>query len=464
MADIPHIRQLSVHGFRGFGAPETLEFAVPNGNSGSGLTIITGPNNAGKSSIVEAIMAVTQIAGSPTFSERKRNKDADDRVRIVITDGSGNSRELATVPAGGSETSFQGNQINPSSEGVYVLPSRRNFRPFFSKTVHDRRQYISGQQALPETRTGQSNFEGRIFRINNDPDMRQRFETVLSEVLEPVPDWIIDQADGGNYFLKYTKNGHSHTSDGLGEGLLNVFFIVDALYDSEPGSMIVIDEPELSLHPQLQAKVSKLFHKYSADRQIVISTHSPKFIDWPAIVEGASIVRTSNETGSIRLHHLSEDTKAKISGLMRDLNNPHVLGLDAGEVFFLSDKVVLVEGQEDVLFYPKVLADTDTKLSADFYGWGVGGADKMPTIASILNDLGFRKVVGILDNNKADSAKPLSAEFPDYHFVVQPADDIRYKSDRDGSSLLDDKNVSVRDEFRKPVSDMFAEIEKYLSL
>lgn len=42
------IKELSIFGFRGFGEKQTLQFALPNGQVGSGLTIITGANSAGK--------------------------------------------------------------------------------------------------------------------------------------------------------------------------------------------------------------------------------------------------------------------------------------------------------------------------------------------------------------------------------------------------------------------------------
>ncbi|WP_373270132.1 AAA family ATPase [Hydrogenophaga sp. H7] len=44
---------MEVLGFRGFKTLGTIGFSVPNGEIGSGLTVITGPNNAGKSSILE---------------------------------------------------------------------------------------------------------------------------------------------------------------------------------------------------------------------------------------------------------------------------------------------------------------------------------------------------------------------------------------------------------------------------
>jgi predicted ATPase len=53
-------------------------------------------------------------------------------------------------------------------------------------------------------------------------------------------------------FIKFTFDNKSHNSEGIGDGIGSIFTICDALYDSESNSTIVIDEPELSLHPAYQ--------------------------------------------------------------------------------------------------------------------------------------------------------------------------------------------------------------------
>ena len=465
MTMIPHIKKILIHGFRGFASQQTLNFAVPNNNTGSGLTILVGPNNSGKSSIIESLTAVTQPEGQlPTFGEGKRNISADSRVKIQVTNGDENTYTLSTVTSGGSETTLSGTLTNPSGAEIFVLPSRRTFDPYFGKSDVARASYVIHQQKLQSTRAGQTAFSGRIFHINNDLDKRKKFETVLSKVLDPLPNWTIDQSEQGQYYLKYSNGTHTQSSDGLGEGLLSIFFIVDALYDSQPGSMIVIDEPELSLHPQLQAKVRDLLLEYSTDRQIVISTHSPKFIDWHAIAAGAQIARITNRDGEVETHELSSESRSNIAGFLNDMNNPHVLGLDANEVFFLADKVVLLEGQEDVMFLPRVLEYLDVSVAGEFYGWGVGGAEKMSTIAQILKDLGFKKVAGILDHDKASKIPDLENKFSTYLFVAQPADDIRTKTNKPNkTSLLSDGNDSVREEYKAPMRVIVSEINSYLA-
>src|SRR6185295_12869952 len=95
---------------------------------------------------------------------------------------------------------------------------------------------------------------------------REAFDAVLGKVLDPVPDWSIDQMDSGQYFLKIRTGGAVHSSEGLGEGLISLLYIVDALYDSRESDLIAIDEPELSLHPALKRRVSSLLLEYSATR------------------------------------------------------------------------------------------------------------------------------------------------------------------------------------------------------
>ena len=50
------IKELHISGFRGFGNSQQISFAMPDGQTlGSGLSIITGANNSGKTTIIEAI-------------------------------------------------------------------------------------------------------------------------------------------------------------------------------------------------------------------------------------------------------------------------------------------------------------------------------------------------------------------------------------------------------------------------
>ena len=55
------IKKLAISGLRGFATEQSLTLAIPNGANGSGLTVLVGPNNGGKSTIVEAFKAVSVL-------------------------------------------------------------------------------------------------------------------------------------------------------------------------------------------------------------------------------------------------------------------------------------------------------------------------------------------------------------------------------------------------------------------
>ncbi|WP_041974410.1 AAA family ATPase, partial [Streptococcus pasteurianus] len=97
-----------------------------------------------------------------------------------------------------------------------------------------------------------------------------------------------------------------HSSEGIGDGIWSVFTIIDAIYDATEKSVVVIDEPELSLHPMYQKKVLELLLEASKTKQIIISTHSPYFISWNALKNGGMLYRTYKKENNICVCSLKE--------------------------------------------------------------------------------------------------------------------------------------------------------------
>jgi hypothetical protein len=304
-------------------------------------------------------------------------------------------------------------------------------QPFFGKSTSGRQQYAANIVNITARSALIDFFAYRLFEVQTK---REAFNEVFRRVVDPVPDWHIDQADSGQHYLKFQTNGLTHNSDGLGDGLVSLLFLIDALYDSTKGDIIAIDEPELSLHPSFQRRYANLLLEYSATRQIVVSTHSPYFLPLCSLPSGVQVARVYTDRDGSRIAQLSDKTIASLTPLLSDLNNPHILGLDAREVFFLDDGVILVEGQEDVVMYQRLASQLGLPFSGTFFGWGVGGADKMSAIVALLRDLSFKRVAGILDQNKDDVATFLTTTFPDYKFFVLPTDDVRSKPPREAKA------------------------------
>lgn len=451
------IARLEILGLRGFGTKQAVNLAVPNGvQPGSGLTVLVGPNNAGKSTVYEALRA---FAGERRFSETRRNARANNMVNLSLTDTMGRVTRISTIPAGGAQTDLilsEGAVLPP----IHVVPSRRGFSPEFSPSTSDRSTYSSQMAASTRRLAVHDAF---AFRLAEAQRRRPEFDQMLGKMVKNIPVWTIDERENGQQFIRVVSDGSTHTSEGLGEGLISMLFIADALYDAPEGSVIVIDEPELSIHPAVQRRIAALLMEESRNKQIVCSTHSPYFLSIEALDCGGRIARVFWSDEGAKISMLSNETGKRLCSQLANRNNPHVFGLDAREAFFLEDDVVLVEGQEDVILYPTVMEQLDRSVPATFFGWGIGGAANMELIARMLCELGFSRVAGVLDGDQASKLPSLRTAFPDYLFTAIPADDIRDKEPTSvkGKKGLLDSALKVKPELRSRANDVLDQLTDY---
>lgn len=448
------INSISILGYRGFKNRGIVTFSVPNGNEGSGLTIITGANNAGKSSILECLRARNGHQ-TPSFSAGARHA-AIGLVEIDYIFGTA-KESIHSIRKGSSETKRIGDK---AKERIFVLPSRRAFNPYFGKSIYSRHQHIENSVLPPQRSSMLDGFEYRLFNILSDEAKLETFNLYLSEVLGFTPDWSIDQSEQGQHFLKFFSADNTHSSDGMGEGIVSIFAIVDSLYDSVEDDVVVIDEPELSLHPALQKRLARLIRKLSKDRQIVISTHSPYFVDLDALRNGAGLVRVLTGANGTEVNQLGPAALESIKKLSTgNLYNPHVFGLDARELFFQEDGLILTEGQEDVVLLPEIANQLGQEMPGVFFGWGAGGAGNIKHLCQILSELGFTRVAAVFDGDKAADADELRTLFPSYFSCILPADDVRTKPARPAMEAKDgilDSKLGVRPEY---VSNMTAVLD-----
>ena len=79
--------------------------------------------------------------------------------------------------------------------------------------------------------------------------------------------------------FKIKATGEIHSADELSAGEKQIFFRGGSLLQMELNdSIILIDEPELSLHPEWQQKILEFYKGIGENNQIIIATHSPHIV------------------------------------------------------------------------------------------------------------------------------------------------------------------------------------------
>lgn len=453
------IKSLSCKGFRSFATKQTLGLAIPNGKRGSGLTVLIGPNGGGKSTLVECFQKISIRYGNVSFTSGKRNKQSGDKVSIEIAFDN-EFASLSTVEGGGSEAMWS-TQIRPR---VYYLPARRVFNPYFGRDLWDRERFVDNPEITQFRASVSNNFSYRLFEISKDPGS---FNALFWKILGRQLIWTIDQEDSGQYYVKVAKDGNiTHNSDGLGEGIISLMFITDAINNSRPNEVIVIDEPELSLHPQLQTRLLDELLEKTCTTQVVISTHSPTMVSMESIVNGGVIARIHEDNGASVINEIDNNCRLLCASTLRNINNPHIFGNDARSCFFTEDGLIITEGQEDVVLYPQIIQQLGIDASIPFFGFGAGGASRIADIAYILHCLGFQKIGAIYDGDKQVEYESFCKKYEQYGYKawIIPSDDVRDKPERNikrKEGLVNEK-VELKDEYTEYMIRMFDEISGFL--
>jgi len=362
------------------------------------------------------------------------------------------------VSGGGSETDWTGPTDKPK---IYYLPSRRVFNPYFGKTSWDRKTFISNPENSQFRGNTSSNFTYRLFDASKkSSDFNEIFWRILGKELE----WTIDQDDIGQYYVKVKKDGSVyHNSDGLGEGIVSLLFIVDAIFEAKPDELIVIDEPELSLHPQLQARLLNEILELTKSTQVVISTHSASMISIEAAINGGVIARVHEKNNSSVISCIDDTCRGYFKSYSSNIYNPHTIGSDARSCFFAEDGYIITEGQEDVMLFPRILEQLGLPNTVPFFGFGAGGASNITQIAYLLKCLGFSCIGAIFDGDKKDDYEKFVSSYNaiGYKAWIIPADDIRDKPDvqKESKSGLLDKANKLKPEYKiSDLKEMFNEI------
>jgi predicted ATPase len=166
---------------------------------------------------------------------------------------------------------------------------------------------------VPPTRLsrGGENLTNVLYFMHNEPKYQDYYEEYLATLRRGFPSFeqLIFPADvGQGKTIMAWKDRYmpkrAITANLLSDGTLCFMCLLAALYDPEPPSILCIDEPEVSLHPQLIRLLASVLEEASDRMQIIVATHSPDLIS--ALQNADDVVVAEAEDGWSTLKRLSQ--------------------------------------------------------------------------------------------------------------------------------------------------------------
>ena len=413
---ILQISGFGVHGFR------TLVDATVICDGA--LTVICGPNNAGKSSLLEALMHYSEcLSGLRTTRGAKIAALEKARVEIAVPLGSGPLEQL-WLKAGNSLEGFDSVisklapqlphhriwlEIRGDGERLKVAgASKELITAFSSVATADRnfRRFVE-RAGAPQQGYNEDNWQARVSRLlrnlllqmpipemvrisdvrrsadaplsaeelgvlardsnlRSDGSRREPWTETLALILKdtfgPAVEYhVVPRGDSGEFQLNLDGDRDIDLSE-VGAGVREVVAVAYKALHSSKRTVLLIEEPENCLHPMaVRRMLQSLVH--TAGLQVIATTHSSAVID----SNPSSVVQvTRTESGTVGIPVI--DTTGRFEAIRS-------LGYSPSELL-LAPCAVWVEGPSDRIYLKIWLANHGMVEGVDyqimFYGGSLG--------------------------------------------------------------------------------------------
>ncbi|NOR48873.1 MAG: AAA family ATPase [Methanosarcinaceae archaeon] len=239
------------------------------------------------------------------------------------------------------------------------------------------------------------------FRLEKDISLNgeEIFEAINKDTIKHFPKYnkVASKEDGeGNVDVYFA----GFPSSSVGDGIRHVFLDILNLY-MHKNKILGIEEPEIHLHPEKQREVFNFLKEKSKDNQIIITTHSPIFVNTKDVTTYLVSMDNSSKETLIKPIEREEDFK--------DIK--FEIGARNTDLFFY-DCVVLIEGETEDRILPIIsdamgydLAEKGIKLI------NIRGSGKTTKINEFLN---YLKDSGIIVYIIADGHEDVSKKIGDW--------------------------------------------------
>ncbi|WP_198026147.1 AAA family ATPase [Mesorhizobium sp. LNHC209A00] len=147
--------------------------------------------------------------------------------------------------------------------------------------------------------------------------------------------------------LVVKESGFTTNAAEMGGGMQNaiVLAVLRAFEETRrQGAIILIEEPEMFLHPQMQRSLYSAIERLGETNQVIYTTHSPHFVSIPDY-RNVALVRKKEAVGTTVVQSHLQATATRLEKLRQSIDS------ERGELFF-AKRVLVVEGDTEKLVIP----------------------------------------------------------------------------------------------------------------
>ena len=275
------------------------------------LTILCGPNNSGKTWVMYSLYCAYELTKATRLKAEEVNNSSDAKAKITVKFLNEKiKRNLETVFNARQELLKDAQFVAKFSDeklhclmidrycDTFLIPAERaglhlfyrelgtrrtallhhasqeniNLQELLRDVIHSRyampiAKYINWLNQLPENqRRGSGCFHGHA-------------EYLKKQLVQGT--YAVSRGDGTITFKPYQRRRDGNRTQSMGlhmtsstvKSMFGLWFYLE--YQAKEGDLLMIDEPELNIHPENQRKIARLLAKLvNAGLHVVISTHS----------------------------------------------------------------------------------------------------------------------------------------------------------------------------------------------
>ncbi len=307
--------------------------------------VIAGENGTGKTRILQTIATFLNLGTIEPFKEIKYEingtvytispNDTNSNVGVHIRQAEGDDTVTTVWGSKGDREKIQADSLDIRHYGCAYSKARSGFntKPVKSSTTQqldadnydndDNEDFTSIKQLIVDVKSQDNSAWDRIGASGANTsysDFHQsskiyRFEKAFNNFFESLKFAGVDEESTAEKIVSFEKNGNPIAIDALSTGEKQIVFRGTQLLKNSnnlSGGVVLIDEPELSMHPKWQ---SKIFNYYKGlfelggtqTTQIIFATHSESVIRSAVKdLQNTLVIILSNENGEINSNKMDD--------------------------------------------------------------------------------------------------------------------------------------------------------------